>query len=66
MKINFKDKKNNWYPEEMMEISLMAEENSLVCLVGGRGTENISPLRSAFHLFMIRLNYNITLNKSGY
>lgn len=28
-----------------MEINLMAEENSLVCLVGGRGTENVSPLR---------------------
>ncbi|XP_025408407.1 C3 and PZP-like alpha-2-macroglobulin domain-containing protein 8 [Sipha flava] len=46
VKIGFKDNKNNWYPEEIMEINLMAEENSLVCLVGGRGTENISPSRN--------------------
>jgi len=45
VKISLKDNKNNWYPEELMELNLMAEENSLVCLIGGRGTENISPLR---------------------
>jgi hypothetical protein len=49
VKIGFKDNKNNWYPEEIMEINLMAEENSLVCLVGGRGTENISPSRLVFY-----------------
>ncbi|XP_050057671.1 C3 and PZP-like alpha-2-macroglobulin domain-containing protein 8 isoform X1 [Aphis gossypii] len=46
VKISLKDNKNNWYPEELMELNLMAEENSLVCLIGGRGTENISPLRN--------------------
>ncbi|KAL4132214.1 hypothetical protein QTP88_009415 [Uroleucon formosanum] len=46
VKINLKENKNNWYPEELMELNLMAEENSLVCLIGGRGTENISPLRN--------------------
>ncbi|VVC44077.1 Hypothetical protein CINCED_3A018912 [Cinara cedri] len=46
VKISFKDNKNNWYPEEPMEINLTAEENSLVCLIGGRGTENTSPLRN--------------------
>lgn len=47
VQISIKDNKNNWYPEEPMEIHLMAEENALACLVGGRGTENVSPLRNA-------------------
>lgn len=50
MKISFKNNKNNWYPEEPMEINVTAEENSLVCLIGGRGTENASPSRYTFTL----------------
>ncbi|XP_025202403.1 C3 and PZP-like alpha-2-macroglobulin domain-containing protein 8 isoform X2 [Melanaphis sacchari] len=46
VKISLKDNKSNFYPEELMELNLMAEENSLVCLIGGRGTENTSPLRN--------------------
>lgn len=45
-----------------MEIKILAEENSLICLVGGRGTENISPSRSAIHTFSIKnIFFNIKL-----
>lgn len=54
VKINFKDNKNNWYPEELMEVNLIAEENSLVCLIGGRGTETVSPLRSVLNYFSVK------------
>lgn len=54
VKISFKVNKNNWYPEEQMDIKLLAEENSLICLVGGRGTENISPSRSVLYTFSIK------------
>ncbi|XP_050431639.1 C3 and PZP-like alpha-2-macroglobulin domain-containing protein 8 [Adelges cooleyi] len=40
------NKNNNWYPEQVLQVSVMAEENSLVCLIGGRGTENNSPVRN--------------------
>lgn len=59
MKIDFKDDKSNWYPEEMMEINLMAEENALVCLIGGRGTENILPTRLVSQRFPIYIILHI-------
>jgi len=29
-----------------MVLNVTARDNALVCLVGGRGTDNVSPLRS--------------------
>ncbi|XP_050540896.1 C3 and PZP-like alpha-2-macroglobulin domain-containing protein 8 [Daktulosphaira vitifoliae] len=38
--------RKNWYPEEHIKINIMAEESSIICLIGGRGTENSTPNRN--------------------